>query len=232
MKVAVIPARGGSKRIPRKNVKAFCGKPMLAHPILAAQRSEVFDRIIVSTDDEDIAEVAQSYGAEAPFKRPAALSDDYTGTHSVIQHAVQWLQNNGCEPSHVCCIYATSPLIRPEDLRRGFELLRDGEWKQVFSAAKFPSTIFRSFEQLPDQTVRMFFPEHYYSRSQDLPEAMYDAGQFYWGLPEVWLASSTRWFSDESTVIELPHWRVQDIDTPEDWVRAELMYKVAHGVGQ
>ncbi len=225
MNVAVITARGGSKRIPRKNIKDFCGKPMIAYPIEAAKVSRLFERIIVSTDDAEIVEVAKSHGAEVPFLRPESLSDDYTGTTEVVAHAVEWMQNEGWNPKAVCCIYATAPFIQVEDLSKSLKLFESGNWQFVFAATTFASPIFRSFKVAKNGSVQMFFPEHFESRSQDLPEAMHDAGQFYWGRPEAWLQKK-HIFGHHSTVVTLPRWLVQDIDSIEDWARAELIWEL------
>jgi len=225
MKVAIIPARGGSKRIPRKNIKNFCGKPMIAWSIEAAKAVQLFDRIIVSTDDLEIAEVAKHWGAEVPFMRPAELSDDHTATTAVIAHAIGWLHDHGVRPSAICCIYATAPFVRVDDIKTAFARLKGGTWQYVFSATTFEYPIFRAIEQAADGKIRMFFPEHFLSRSQDLPEAIHDAGQFYWGLPEAWLENK-RIFDQWSSVVLIPRWRVQDIDTMEDWVRAERLVKL------
>lgn len=224
MKVAVIPARGGSKRIPRKNIKVFCGRPMIAWSILAAQQSGLFDRIIVSTDDEEIAEVARAWGAEVPFLRPDELSDDYAGTTEVIAHAARWCLAQGEAPSAVCCIYATAPLIRAEDLVRGWGTLQSGDWAYAFSATEFSSSIYRSFQELPEGGLRMLFPEHFSTRSQDLPMALHDAGQFYWGRPSAWM-EGLRIFDRHSMPVRIPRWRVQDIDDMDDWIRAEMIFK-------
>ena len=171
MNLCVIPARGGSKRIPRKNIRVFAGKPMIAYAIEAAQKSGLFSRIVVSTDDEEVAKISREIGAEVPFMRPAELSDD------------------------------------------------------VFSATTFGYPIFRAIEQQADGKLRMFFPEYFLSRSQDLPEAIHDAGQFYWGLPGAWLENK-QIFDRWSSVVMLPRWRVQDVDTPEDWERAEILARL------
>lgn len=218
----MIPARGGSKRIPRKNLRLFAGKPMMAHSIDRALESGLFDRVIVSTDDQEISEVAMACGAQVPFRRPAALADDYATTLDVMQHAVTWLQANGPEPTAICCIYATAPFISSADLARGLERFLADDWLYVFSAAAFAYPVFRSFQMEPDGGLRMVFPQHALTRSQDLPRALHDAGQFYWGQPQAWLNRAAI-FSARSTVVEIPHWRVQDIDTPEDWDRAEVI---------
>lgn len=225
MRVCVIPARGGSKRIPRKNVKPFAGKPMIAHSIEAAKAVGLFDRIVVSTDDAEIAEVARAFGAEAPFVRPAELSNDFAGTHEVVGHTVRWLAEHGAPSTHACCIYATAPLVDVADIRRGHEILVSGRWDTVVAAATFAFPIYRAITRNDDGSVRMIYPEHYRTRSQDLPEALHDAGQFYWATSEIWMAPG-RGFTDTTTVVVLPRWRVQDIDTPEDWERAEIIYRL------
>lgn len=225
MNVAVIPARGGSKRIPRKNIRLFGGMPMIARSIQCALQSSLFDRVIVSTDDDEIARIARAYGAEVPFRRPAELSDDHAATTEVVAHAVRWLQDEGAELSAVCCIYATAPFIRGTDVATALSVLDSADWQFVFSATTFAFPIQRSFRTDELGRVEMFFPEHFATRSQDLPEALHDAGQFYWGRPEAWL-TGVRFFDRGSTVVMIPRWRVQDIDTIEDWERAEFMLRV------
>jgi len=220
--VAVIPARGGSKRIHKKNIREFAGQPMIAHSIRCALGSGLFDRVIVSTDDDEIAAVALAHGAEVPFRRPPELADDHTGTIAVIAHATDWLQQEGMSVSAVCCIYATAPFIRTEDVKQGLALIVTGRWQYVFSATTFGFPILRSFKADPDGAVEMFFPEYFSARSQDMQDALHDAAQFYWGLPTAWLSGS-RMFDRTSTVVRIPRWRVQDIDTEEDWARAEAM---------
>jgi len=223
MKLAVIPARGGSKRIPRKNIRPFCGKPMIAWSIEAARRSGCFDRVVVSTDDEEIAAVARDWGAEIPFMRPAELADDHAGTIPVIAHAIRHLQDRGEPPRAVCCIYATAPFVRVPDLQRGSELLDRTDCDYVFSVTTYAFPIQRALRVKENGRVEMFHPEHFDTRSQDLEEAYHDAGQFYWGRAEVWLAGK-RIFSPDAMPLILPRHRVQDIDTPEDWERAELTF--------
>jgi N-acylneuraminate cytidylyltransferase len=223
MKIAVIPARGGSKRIPRKNIKDFCGKPMITWSIEAAKASGIFDHIIVSTDDAEIAGMAKVWGAEVPFVRPPELSNDYAGTTEVIAHATRWSIDQGWTVSAVCCIYATAPFVRVDDLKHGPKLLESGSWAYAFSATDFASTIFRSFREHSEGGVEMFFPEHFLTRSQDLPIALHDAGQFYWGRPSAWIEGK-RIFDRHSVPVIIPRWRVQDIDNQDDWVRAELIY--------
>ncbi len=161
---------------------------MIAHSIECALRSGLFDRVIVSTDDEEIGGIALDFGAEVPFLRPKELSDDHTGTTAVIAHAISHLQEGNIALSAVCCIYATAPFLRPADLQGALALLEGGPWRYVFSATTFAFPIFRSLQTTAAGEVQMFFPEHFQTRSQDLPEALHDAGQFYWGRPQAWLA--------------------------------------------
>jgi pseudaminic acid cytidylyltransferase len=224
MKLAVIPARGGSKRIPRKNIKPFGGLPMIAWSIRAAIKSNCFDRIIVSTDDAEIASVAKEHGAEVPFVRPANLSDDHTGTIPVIAHAIDWQNEDGELATEVCCIYATAPFIESTDLQRGLQVLQSTNVNYAFSVTSYAFPIQRAIRITPDKRVTMFQPEHFNSRSQDLPEAWHDAGQFCWGLAKAWLAGKAVFSTDAAPVL-LPRHRVQDIDTPEDWERAEWMHR-------
>lgn len=224
MKIAVIPARGGSKRIPRKNIKDFCGKPMIAWSIASAKASGMFDHIVVSTDDVEIADVAKQWGAEVPFMRPSELSNDYAGTTEVIAHATEWALEQGWPVTAVCCIYATAPFLQVDDLKRGLEALESDDWEYAFTATDFAAPIFRSFKQRADGGIEMFFPDHFSTRSQDLPTALHDAGQFYWGHPSAWMEGK-RIFDRHSVPIIIPRWRVQDIDNQDDWARAELIYK-------
>lgn len=224
MKLAVIPARGGSKRIPRKNIKEFCGKPMIAWSIEAALASGCFDHVVVSTDDAEIAEVARQYGATAPFIRPAELSDDYTGTIPVIRHALEWFSAQGQAIEQVCCLYATAPFVSAEDLQRGEAILNETASDFAFTVTSYAFPIQRAIRLSKKGRVEMFSSEHFNTRSQDLEEAWHDAGQFYWGQADAWLKSKVI-FSPASAPVKLPRHRVQDIDTPEDWLRAEWMFK-------
>lgn len=228
MKIAVIPARGGSKRIPRKNIKHFLGKPMIAWSIESAILSGLFERVIVSTDDEEIAAVAKGCGAEIPFLRPDELSDDHVGTTPVIAHATQWALDAGLGLDAVCCIYATAPLIQVDDLKRGLEVLESGDWDYAFSVTDFVAPIFRAFKQNAEGGLEMFFPEHFVTRSQDLPIALHDAGQFYWGRPDAWV-TCRRIFDRRSSPVIIPNWRVQDIDSLDDWKRAEFIFSQLEG---
>jgi pseudaminic acid cytidylyltransferase len=224
MKMAIIPARGGSKRIPRKNIKDFCGKPMIAWSIEAAKASGLFDHIIVSTDDAEIAEVARAWGAEVPFMRPADLSDDYVGTGAVVKHAVEWSLKHIGESEFACTIYATAPFIKPADLVKGMELLLQTGRQIAFTVASFPFPIQRAIKITESGSVAMFQPEYLMTRSQDLEPAYHDAGQFYWARTDAVLNELPA-FSDAAIPLILPRYQVQDIDTKEDWQRAELMFE-------
>jgi pseudaminic acid cytidylyltransferase len=223
MKLALIPARGGSQRIPRKNIKTFCGKPIMAWSIEAARASGLFDRIVVSTDDTEIAEVAKTFGAEIPFIRPTALSDDHTGTSAVVAHAIEWCRSQGMMPDTVCCIYAPAPFVTAADLREGLQTLTDSGADFAFSVTSFASPVQRAFKVTNEGRIEMFNPNLYNARSQDLEEAFHDAGQFYWGRANAWRCGKAI-FSVVSAPVILPRYRVQDIDTPDDWIRAELMF--------
>lgn len=225
MNIAIIPARGGSKRIPRKNIKPFFGKPMIAYSIEAAQESGVFDRIIVSTDDAEIADVARQFGAETPFVRPAELSDDHATTVEVIRHAVQFCLDGGLPVEYACCIYATAPMLQPEFIQQGLASLQaEPGADYAFPVTAFPFVIQRALRLDDEGRVAAFYPEYRNTRSQDLEEAFHDAGQFYWGRTEAWLARRTV-FAERSLSLILPRYLVQDIDTEEDWQMAELQYQ-------
>lgn len=223
-RLAVIPARGGSKRIPRKNIKPFCDKPMIAWSIEAALQSGCFDQVIVSTDDAEIADVARQHGAQVPFIRPPELADDHTGTTEVIAHAIGWFNAQGQAPSEVCCIYATAPFVTFADLQQGWQVLIESGCDFAFSVTSYAFPIQRAIRITPAGRVDMFHPEHFNTRSQDLEEAWHDAGQFYWGQAQAWLQNKVI-FGPTSAPIKLPRHHVQDIDTPEDWVRAEWLFK-------
>ena len=220
--VAIIPARGGSKRIPKKNIKLFHSKPLIAYSIETALNSQLFEKVIVSTDDEQIAKIAKEYGAEIPFMRSKELADDFATTGDVIAHTIEKLRNMGEDFRYVCTIYATAPLLKKEYLTKGYETLKNSDAKMSFSATTMPFPIQRTFKITQEGRCKMFTPEHFRSRSQDLEEAYQDAGQFYWE------DTTKEWsdipFGSQSIPIILPRHLVQDIDTPEDWQRAELMY--------
>lgn len=226
--IAIIPARGGSKRIPRKNIRPFCGKPMIARSIEAALESGVFNAVVVSTDDEEIASVAETYGAQVPFRRPAELSTDHASTMPVIAHAIGWWEENRAPIEFACCIYATAPFLCSEFLREGFQILKEkSDAEFAFSVTSYAFPIFRAVRLGDDDHVEMFWPENEMKRSQDLPEAWHDAGQFYWGRKDAFL-SKQGFFTPKSLAVRLPRHLVQDIDTHEDWERAEKMYLAAN----
>lgn len=222
--IAIIPARGGSKRIPRKNIKAFYGKPLIAYSIQAANESKLFDRIIVTTDDEEIANIAKKYGADVPFIRPKELSDDFTGTGDVVKHALKWLKAEGEVFEYVCTIYATAPLLQSKYLIEGYNALKNSTAINAFSATSMPFPIQRTFKVNDEGRCEMFTPEYYMARSQDLEEAYQDAGQFYWTKANQ--HTDEVMFGKDSIPIILPRHLVQDIDTMEDWQRAEIIYKI------
>jgi pseudaminic acid cytidylyltransferase len=226
--LAVIPARGGSKRIPKKNIKHFCGKPLIAYSIDAAQRSNLFDHIVVSTDDEEIKNIALEYGAEVPFFRPIELSDDFAGTDAVTNHAVDFFLSKGIKMDLVCTIYATAPLLEETFLISSYKKLLKSDAVNCFSATSMPFPIQRTFK-LKNERCQMFWPEYANTRSQDLEEAFQDAGQFYW--KKVGKSSSEPLFGADSIVELLPRHLVQDIDTMEDWKHAEVLYKVVKQLG-
>ncbi|MCK9285624.1 MAG: pseudaminic acid cytidylyltransferase [Rhodocyclaceae bacterium] len=223
MKIAIVPARGGSKRIPRKNVKLFAGLPMIAHSLRAATASGQFDRILVSSEDDEILAVGREHGGES-LRRPPELADDHTATIPVIRHAIGWAEAQGWPLEAVCCIYATAPFVHADDLRTGWRLLQQPGMDFAFAATTFPYPVFRGLLR-EGKGVRMIFPEHFPTRSQDLPEALHDAGQFYWGTPRAW-KEEERIFSERAAPVMLPRHRVQDIDTEEDWQRAELLWRL------
>ena len=218
--IAIIPARGGSKRIPRKNLYPLNGKPMIAYAIELAQESGLFRRIIVSTDDEEIAAVSQEYGAETPFVRPPELSDDFTGTTPVLLHALNWLISQGDQPDAVCKIYPTCPLLKVEYLTQGYQALKTHDF--AFAASTFDFPIQRALRKLDDGGVEPMFPEHIASRSQDLEEAIHDVGQFYWGKTDSWLQNKAI-FNTQSSTIMIPRRECQDIDCLDDLLLVEAL---------
>jgi N-acylneuraminate cytidylyltransferase len=228
VKIAVIPARGGSKRIPRKNIRAFCGKPIIAYSIAAAQQTGLFDQIVVSTDDEEIAAVARTFGAATPFIRPKEIADDFTGTNAVVKHAITWFGERGNDVAHACCIYATAPLVQAHFIKEGFEAVARSDAAFAFSVTSYAFPIQRALRIAPGGRVDAIYPEHRMTRSQDLEHAYHDAGQFYWGTARAFL-DDLPLFAPHSIGVILPRHLVQDIDTPEDWVRAELMYRAVNG---
>lgn len=223
MNIAIIPARGGSKRIPKKNIKEFAGKPIIAYSIDAAKESGLFDKVVVSTDSQEIADIAIDCGAEAPFMRPAHLADDFTPMADVAEHAIQWAIKQCEEPHYACLIAATAPMLTPADIRKGWEVLKGNDTDSVFSVTSFAFPIFRSLKITDSGKLAMFWPEHELTRSQDLPEAYHDATKFYWLRVKDFLVKP-RLYTQNAMPVILPRYRAQDIDTPEDWEMVERMY--------
>lgn len=228
LNVAIIPARGGSKRIPKKNIKFFNGEPIIAWSIKAAKESKCFDRIIVSSDSEEILSIARKYGAETPFIRPKSISDDLTNTTQVINHSIEWLKNNNYDPDNICCIYPTAPFIQSKYIRIGLTLLEDKEINFSFPVTSYPYPIQRALK-INNNKITMFYPKNKNIRSQDLEPSYHDAGQFYWGKASCWLKEKAV-FSEFSAPIIIPRYLTQDIDTQEDWDTAELMFKSYDGL--
>ena len=228
--IAIIPARGGSKRIPRKNIKAFAGKPMIGYAIEAALACEAITRVVVTTDDDEIAAIAEDFGAELPFRRPPELADDITPTVPVIQHAIQACRTRGFKFENVCCIYPGVPFIRTGDLDEGLALLIEhGSNGYTFPVTGFPSPIQRALKRGEGGAVEPFNPEHVSTRTQDLEPAFFDAGQFYWAHADTWISGAN--IHANGRAIVLPEWRVVDIDTPEDWDRAEALHRAINAGG-
>lgn len=225
MNIAVIPARGGSKRIPRKNVKLFNGLPVISYAIAAAKESAIFDQIVVSTDDEEIAEIAISFGASIPWMRQKDLSDDYATTLSVMQDAVNQLDAAVNDLKYVCCIYPATPLLSPSFLRDGLRILKNGEWDYVVTASPSKAPPERSLSIGNSKEINMRFPDYETTRTQDLAPAYFDAGQFYWGRKTAWQLGLPI-LTSNSTILELPRELALDIDTLDDWHYAERIFKV------
>jgi pseudaminic acid cytidylyltransferase len=221
MNIAVIPARGGSKRIPRKNIKTFCGKPMISRAIDAAKQSGLFDHVIVSTDDEEIALIARSCGATTPFLRPPELSDDMTPTVPVVAHAVQECINLGWYADYVCCIYPCVPFLVKDDLVKSLDIIKTGV-QFVYPVAEYAHPIQRAMRQLANGKMEFLSPQFELTRTQDLAKSYHDAGQFYWGKASSWLEQKK--MHTDGLGMPIPNWRVVDIDSVEDWKRAELIF--------
>lgn len=223
MILAIIPARGGSKRIPKKNIKSFLGQPIINYSIAAAIQSGVFDKVIVSTDSEEIKSLAIKGGADVPFMRPKNLATDESSTAVVLSHAVKWFQNHGHKVEHFCCIYPTAPLLSPSFIRDGYNLITSEKVASVFSVATFPYPIQRALKLNRSGGLEMFWPEHENSLSNYLEESYHDAGQFYWLNTDQFL-NTGKLFSRDALPIVLPRYLVQDIDSPEDWDTAERLF--------
>jgi len=227
MKIAIIPARGGSKRIPGKNIKNFFGKPIIAYSIEAARQTGLFDEIIVSTDDHLIAETAQRFGATVPFMRPSSFADDHAPIMDVLRHAVDWYAERERDISHICCVYATAPFVQAADLLRGYQLLDvDGSGTgSSMAVAKFTYPIQRALQLGSGGSLEMIDKTHLLTRSQDLPEAYMDAAQFIWTTPGAVAKCTISLLEGGVVPVVIPTSRVQDIDTLEDWDRAEMLFR-------
>ena len=224
MKIAVIPARGGSKRIPRKNIKEFCGKPMIAWAIITALESRLFDQVIVSTDDEEIGAISRKWGAETPFPRPAELADDLTPTAPVIAHVIKACLEKGLEIEYACCIYPCAPFLQVDDLLIAFDLLEHNNADFVYPVTEYAHPIQRAMRQLPSGRMQFINSENELTRTQDLEKLYHDSGQFYWGRVSAWLGH--RRMHTDGLGMTIPSWRVVDIDSMDDWNRAEEIFKV------
>ncbi|MDX2281788.1 MAG: pseudaminic acid cytidylyltransferase [Saprospiraceae bacterium] len=222
--VCIIPARGGSKRIPRKNIKNFLGKPIIAYSIEAAKESGLFQEIMVSTDDEEIASIAQHYGAKVPFMRSAKNADDHATTMDVIQEVTVMYKQFGRKFDYICCIYPTAPLISPKHLAQGFNQLITKNLDAVFPVSAFSYPIWRGLKKTDNGKVEMLFPEYVNTRSQDLPTIYHDAGQWYWINVESF-GTKKSLFSGNTGMLLLEGINVQDIDCEEDWKLAEIKYE-------
>jgi pseudaminic acid cytidylyltransferase len=224
MKIAVIPARGGSKRIPRKNIKEFSGRPMIAWAITSAIKSKLFDNVIVSTDDEEIADIARKWGAETPFTRPVELSDDITPTVPVIAHAVRFAIESGRDIEYACCIYPCVPFLQENDLVDAFNLMKKNNADFVYPVTEYAHPIQRAMRQLSSGQMQFVNPENELTRTQDLEKTFHDSGQFYWGKSSAWLEQKK--MHTDGLGMSIPNWRVVDIDSMDDWKRAEDLFKV------
>jgi pseudaminic acid cytidylyltransferase len=221
--MAVIPARGGSKRIPRKNIKEFFGKPMIAWAITTALESKLFDHVVVSTEDEEIAAISRKWGAETPFSRPTELADDLTPTVPVIAHAVQACLDKAWEVEYACCIYPCAPFLQVDDLILTFDLLQKNNADFVYPVTEYAHPIQRAMRQLPSGQMQFINPENEVTRTQDVEKFFHDSGQFYWGKASAWLESKK--MHTDGIGMTIPNWRVVDIDSVDDWLRAENLYK-------
>ncbi|WP_345157117.1 pseudaminic acid cytidylyltransferase, partial [Pontibacter saemangeumensis] len=228
-RIAIIPARGGSKRIPRKNIRAFLGKPIMAYSIEAALESGLFEQVMVSTDDEEIAEVARRHGAGVPFLRSTAASDDFATTAAVLTEVLRAYEASGETYDYGCCIYPTAPLVKTASIRAAFALLTAQQRDSVFPVLRYSYPIWRSLRMEGGRAV-MNWPEHLGSRSQDLPAAFHDAGQFYWFAVKRFLEKQAL-FTDNTGAIELSELEVQDIDNLTDWKLAEMKYRLMQQEG-
>lgn len=222
--LCIIPARGGSKRIPRKNVKQFLGKPILAYSIEAALATGLFDEVMVSTDDEEIAKIAKQYGAIVPFMRSEETANDYATTDDVLREVVTKYDELGVKFDNFCCIYATAPMVQSKDIISAYHKLIQSDFTIVYPVVVFSYPIWRCLDLAKDGTISYHWSEFEFSRSQDLPKVYHDTGTFYWHKIEKWMSGDST-----SGGIEVDETSIQDIDTETDWVLAEMKYKLLHG---
>jgi len=222
--LAIIPARGGSKRIPRKNIKEFLGKPIIAYSIEVALKSKLFDEVMVSTDSEEIAKIARQYGAKVPFFRSKKTADDFATIENVIEEVIDWYKMNGREFDNFCCIFSTTPLLKPEHLLESYTLLLKNKFDALFPVIRFSYPIQRALK-LQKGRIVMAEPQYIHSRSQDLEPMFHDAGMFYW-MKTKKFCQTLEILCDNTGMFELSELEVQDIDNMTDWVLAELKYKL------
>ena len=222
--LAVIPARGGSKRIKNKNIKIFNGKPMIFWPIQELKKTKIFDKILVSTDSLKIKKYAVSLGVDVPFIRPKKISDDFSPTIDVVNHAINWLKKKGLNYDYICCVYPTAVLMKKKFIIDTYKLIKKNDKKFIFPASKFEYPILRSFRKDEKGRIKMLNSKYFNYRSQDLVDYFHDAGQFYWGSKKSWLKKS-KFFDKYSGFYEIPRLQSQDIDNLEDFKMAEIIKK-------
>ena len=224
MNIAIIPARGGSKRIKNKNIKNFLGKPIISYVIKQAIKSKLFDYVIVSTDSTKIKKISEKYGAKVFFKRPTNLSNDKAITQDVIIHSLNWFKKKNVKFKYVCCIYPTSALLKVNDLKKSLNLLQNNRYSFVMSAQKYPTQIERAFK-LTNNKIILVDKKKFSKNSQYFQDFYHDAGQFYWGTSKAWYSKNTV-LNNKSTIYELKKYQAVDINTMEDWEFAEKLYKL------
>ena len=222
--VAIIPARGGSKRIKGKNFKRMNGEPVISNTIKKLKKSKIFNKILVSSDSKKIIKISKKAGAEVPFVRPKKLSGDYTSSFDVTSHCIKYLNDKNYKFNYACCVYPVNPFLKISDLKKGLNKVKKKKKGFIFSAVKYEFPFFRSFI-ISKKKIKMIFNKNLKKRSQDLKQIMCDAGQFYWGNKNSWLKENV-FFSKNSDVIIIPKWRYHDIDTHDDWKKAEKILKV------
>lgn len=233
MTLCIITARGGSKRIPRKNIRLFHGRPMIAWPIAAALASGLFSTVLVSTEDAAIAETARQAGASTPFLRPAALADDYTHAHVAARHALTLARDMlGDQDTYFCHLYPCTPFLDAALLRRGYEAMRQGRFDNLLTVTRLGFPVYQMLRRTPEGALDPFFePSLANARSQDMPTAVFDLGWMYWYRTEHFLTHDPA-VTDRTGSIEVPSAFAVDIDEEEDWDRAETLFAAFHDAGQ